>query len=555
MGGYDNEGVLYAWDEERDLALLDKYKVWICDRKETTRCFTPFDLWMIQHNYDNHGIPYAADYLAVPECKGCDWRIKDGWLYVTSIPTTDEEFKEREPRFNERIAPWIEDFGKEYHEGVEELTGLHNKIKAVDCEKVDDWELKDAFRAWLWTYRREADIHFIWMYAFCIIYSMFEDKCKELLRIDRNDRLFNDMLGGFDHKILQTDRELFRLGSKAREMDLEPVFQETPEDEELLSKLESTETGKRWLQELRNFVDEYGWRTIGNWDAGNPSWVEKPSMALPSVRRFMAAPTFAVDEARQGLVERRTKAEKEVISRLPTEKRGDFAKLMKAAQWAGVVDEEHVFYAENYGSALGRYLTKEIGKRFAAAGTIDDPRDLYYMLPEEIEPRMFSKYSAKKLVEERKKQHLKFRREEPEPFIGNPSKLGEVLGSNPLLRSTIAPNPRVRPELKADLYGTVSTPGVVEGVVNLIESEDDFDKFEPRSILVAIETSSAWTPLFNMAKAVVTDVGGVLSHAAIVGREYGLPVISGCVEGTKKLRTGMKIRVDGDAGVIYILEK
>ncbi|MDP7078180.1 MAG: PEP-utilizing enzyme, partial [Desulfobacterales bacterium] len=143
---------------------------------------------------------------------------------------------------------------------------------------------------------------------------------------------------------------------------------------------------------------------------------------------------------------------------------------------------------------------------------------------------------------------------EPELFIGDPSQSGDVLGSNPLLRSTIAKNHRVRPELQADLYGTVSTPGVVEGVVNLIECEDDFDKFEPRNILVAIEISSVWTPLFNMAKAVVTDVGGVMSHAAIVGWKYGLPVISGCVEGTKKLRAGMTVRVDGDAGVIYFLE-
>lgn len=70
MNGYYNEGVLYEWDNERDMALLEKYKVWICDTKETIRCFTPFDLWMIQHNYDNHGISYAADYFSDPETKG-----------------------------------------------------------------------------------------------------------------------------------------------------------------------------------------------------------------------------------------------------------------------------------------------------------------------------------------------------------------------------------------------------------------------------------------------------------------------------------------------------
>ncbi len=555
MAGYSNEGVLYQWDDERDLALLDKYGVWFCDRKETTRCFTPFDLWMIQHNYDNHAIPYAADYFAIPENNGCDWRIKDGWLYVTGIPTTEEERKEREPKFKKRLAPWIEDFGKEYHKGIDELTVLHNKIKAVDVENADDWQLKDAFRAWLWAYRREADIHFIWMFAFIEIYSMFEDMCKELLGIDRNDRLFNDLLGGFDHKLLQTDREMFRLGKRAKELGLESVFKETPNDEELLSKLELTEAGKKWLAELHKFVNEYGWRTIGNWDASNPTWVEKPSMTLPSIRRFMAAPTFAVDEARKGLIEARAKAEKEVISRVPKDKREAFIKLMKAAQWAGVCDEEHVFYAENYGTGLARYVTKEIGKRFAKAGAIDAPQDLYYLLPEEIEPRIMAKYSAKKLVAARKKEHAEFRKLEPEPFIGPPEKFGDVIANSPLIRGTIAPFPRIRPELEADIYGTVSTPGVVEGVVNVIMTEEEFDKFEPGGILVTIETSSAWTPLFNMAKAVITDVGGVLSHAAIIGREYGLPVISGCIEGTKKLKTGMKVKVDGDAGVVYILDK
>jgi pyruvate,water dikinase len=537
------------------MALLEKYKVWVCDRKETTRCFTPFDLWMIQHNYDNHGIPYAADYFQIPDCKGCDWRIKDGWLYVTSIPTTKEEEKVREPKFRERIQPWIDDFGKEYRKGIDELMERYKRFRTLDMAKLEDWQLKDAFDDFISLYRKKANIHFVWMFAFCAVYQLFEEMCQKVLGIDRNHALFNDLLGGFDHKILDTDRQMFKLGKKAQEMGLEPLFKETPDDDKLLAKLAQTNKGKEWLKALHEFLNEFGWRTIGNWDAGNPMWVERPALALPSIRRFMQAPTFLIDDVRQKIVRKRGDAEKEAISRVPADKRDMFTKLMRASQWAQVVDEEHVFYTENYGTAIARLVTKEIGKRFAEGGAIDKPQDLYYLLPEEIQPRIFSRYSAKKLVAERKKQHALFRSAEPEPFIGDPSALPEVIGSNPLLRSTIAPNPRVRPELGADLYGTVSTPGVVEGVVNVIMTEEDFDKFQPGTILVTIETSAAWTPLFNMAKAVVTDVGGILSHSAIVGREYGLPVISGTVEGTKKLKTGMGVKVDGDAGVVYILNK
>jgi len=318
--------------------------------------------------------------------------------------------------------------------------------------------------------------------------------------------------------------------------------------------LESSDAGKTWLEAFRAFLQEYGWRTVENWDASHATWIEKPSQVLPSIRRFMSVPTFALDEARPKLVEARLKAEQEATSRVPADKREGFTKLMKAAQWSSIVDEEHPFYAENYGNALARRVTKEIGRRFARQGLIDDPQDVYFLLPEEISVRILGRFSGKELVSIRKKQHAQFRKAEPELFIGDITKLGEVIASSPMLRSTQQPHPRVRPELGADLYGTVSTPGVVEGEVKVLLSEEDFDKFEPGCVLVTIETSSVWTPLFNIASAVVTDVGGILSHSAILGREYGLPVISGCVEGTKKLKTGMRVRVDGDVGVVYILD-
>ncbi len=555
MSGYYTEGVLVNWDDERDSALTERYKVWVLDRKETFRSPTPFDLWMLQYNYDNRGLQYGHEYFAIPECKGFDCKLKEGWVYNGTLFTTEKERKEREPKFNERIAPWIEGFDKEYRKGVDELMGLYEKFRALDMEKLEDWELADAFEDWINLYRRGGMLHMIWLIAYCKIYEMFENMCKELLQIDRNDLLFNDLMAGFDHKILQTDRGMFRLGLRAREMGLESLFHETSNDEELLSKLKLTDAGNKWLEEFHKFLSEYGWRTIENWDASHPSWVEKPSQVLPTIRRFMSRPVFALDEARPRLFERRSKAEKEILSRVPADKKEAFAKLMKAAQWSSVINEEHPFYTENYGNALARYVTKEIGKRFTKNGVIDDPQDVYYMLPEEIGVRILGRFPAQELVEIRKKQHAEFRKADPELFIGDTTKLGEVIASSPMLRSTQQPYPRARPELNADLYGTVSTPGVVEGVVNVLLSEEDFDKFEPGSILVTVETSSVWTPLFNLAKALVTDVGGILSHSAILGREYGLPVISGCVEGTKKLKSGMKVKVDGDMGVVYILEK
>lgn len=541
----------WEFDEERD---MPGHKVWLVDRKETLRAATFLDLWGVVMYCD--GFVCGAEYFQVPYSRGPDWRLREGWILASLKPTTEEEQRQREPEFRKRIAPWIEDYGKEYHSGIDELNKYVEKIKAVDVETATDWELKRVFEDWVEYYRKAAQIHFIWMYGYCIIYRLFEDICKELLGIDKYHRLFNDLMAGFDQKMLETDRRQWQLGKLAAELGLEPIFQSTADNQNLLGKLgEEGERGRKWLSELRKFVDEYGWRTVGNWDFSNPSWVENASLPMPGIRAFMAQPTFAVDEHHGRLVKTREEAEREVISRVREGQREWFTKLMKAAQWSSIVNDEHVFYTENYGNGLGRYVIKEIGNRFIKAGAIEDPTDIYYLLPQEIDIRVIPKFDVRDIVKIRREQHREFRKVEPPPFIGDPTAIPETMMGDPALASTVAPIPLVRPELKADLYGTIAAPGVAEGVAHVIMSESEFHEFKPGEILVTLETSSAWTPLFGLAKALVTDVGGYLSHAAIAGREYGLPVVSGTIEATKKIKTGMRLNVDGDLGIVYILGK
>jgi phosphohistidine swiveling domain-containing protein len=541
----------WEWDEERDTKI---HNMWFLDKKETLRTRTFLDWWMLGHVFIM-AFPCGTEYLEFPYNRGGDYRTKKGWCYISALGATEEERREREPRFRKKIAPWIDDFGKEYHKFVDELMARAAKIKAVDVEKATTWELKRAFEDWVEFYLYAAEVHFIWMAAYSVIFELFEDKCKQLLGIDRHDRLFNDVLAGVDTKMLQTDRGLWKLAKKAKEIGLEPIFEASSDDHEALKKLGEKAEGKEWLGQLRTFLDEYGWRTVGNWDCSNPTWVEDPSMSFFSIRTFMKQPEFAVDEHHQTLVKSREKAEKEILSRIPESEKGWFTKLLKAAQWTSIVNEEHCFYTESLGNALGRYTVWECGKRFAKYGLIDDAFDIYYLKPDEIDIRIINRFDARKTVKIRKEQHEEFRKVEPPLFIGDPNEIQALMGSDPVIRTAVAPIPWVRPELKADLYGTIAAPGVAEGVARVIMDEKDMGLLKPGEILVTLETSAAWTPVFGVVKGVITDVGGVLSHCAIVAREYGIPAVSGTMEGTQKITTGMKLRVDGDQGVVYILEK
>jgi pyruvate,water dikinase len=105
------------------------------------------------------------------------------------------------------------------------------------------------------------------------------------------------------------------------------------------------------------------------------------------------------------------------------------------------------------------------------------------------------------------------------------------------------------------LPGVAGSPGVVEGTARVAFGLDQLRDLEDGEILVAPFTSTSWTPVFGRIAAAVTDAGGVMCHAAIVAREYRLPAVLGTGSGTKRIKTGDLIRVDGDRGIVEILRR
>jgi rifampicin phosphotransferase len=103
------------------------------------------------------------------------------------------------------------------------------------------------------------------------------------------------------------------------------------------------------------------------------------------------------------------------------------------------------------------------------------------------------------------------------------------------------------------LRGNAASSGVVRGRARIIRDEREFGRLQAGEILVCRYTNPAWTPLFTLAAAVVTDAGGAASHAAIVAREYGIPAVLGAAGATERIRDGQQILVDGSQGTVTLL--
>jgi phosphohistidine swiveling domain-containing protein len=214
--------------------------------------------------------------------------------------------------------------------------------------------------------------------------------------------------------------------------------------------------------------------------------------------------------------------------------------------------------------ALMRRPALGIARRLASAGAIDSPEDIFFLVPEDIRKTAINpdQFNLRPIVASRRAEWQEWCRTPNPPVIlkegfDMDQAMAVLVKSNdPIaLKVVVGSMPVVRPELKADLHGTCGSPGTAEGPARVIMSEDELADVQPGEILVAATTSPSWTPVFSFIKGVIVDRGASLSHAAIVGREYGIPVLMNVFVGTQKIKTGQRIRMDANMGALFILDK
>ena len=294
-------------------------------------------------------------------------------------------------------------------------------------------------------------------------------------------------------------------------------------------------------RELAKFLERHGHRSVMEVEIAAKSWSEDLPTVYVMLRNYLHADPTA-DPRR---VEERQRHEREqatdgALKRLGWWRRIIFRSVLRQAQ-DGVVMREHTKSLMVRTTHRGRQASRELARRFVAAGLLDDLWDLYYLTWNETKGLLrgalakdeaYVRIRRRRKEEERNKQVLL-----PETFQGRP---------NPIRLSDL-PLPDGH-----TLKGIAVSPGRVTGRARVILDPRRDAEIEPGEILVAPVTDAGWTPLFIAAAGVVVDVGGSLSHGSTVAREYGLPAVVNVKVGTRMIRTGQTITVDGTKGVVVL---
>jgi len=361
---------------------------------------------------------------------------------------------------------------------------------------------------------------------------------------------------GFDNKTMEGDRALWRLSRAARS---------TPEVRAILSghaagdvipALEKSSASQQFLADLRSWLAQYGQRLNSVFALGEPSWIEDPTPAIQNLQAYVAQPDLRPEMESAALVAEREKAVAEARAKLtgyPQPVVARFETLLKAAQVATVVHEDHNFWIDQRMFYHVRRLIIEFGQRLAQAGTLEAVNDVFYLMPDELQNGR--DVPMKRLVQERKAEMERFSRVTPPPMLGTMPAFEMTDGGSmirALFKGEMSPANTGNGEANK-VKGVAGSAGVARGTARVIHSLAEAGKLQPGDVLVAISTEPPWTPLFATASAIVTDAGGVLCHSAVVAREYRIPAVVGAGHATSTFHDGELLEVDGNAGTVRVV--
>ena len=325
---------------------------------------------------------------------------------------------------------------------------------------------------------------------------------------------------------------------------LSNLFRETPSDQILvkIEKLQPIDSDcAAFRSRLSSFLREYGYRALSEAEIMAPSWEEDPSFVLHMIRNYLLVgrvedPLHIAERQRRD----REQALAEVRSRLGFLKRTILHFVLTEAQ-TFLLGRENAKALTIKGLDDLKKTIRALNRCLLEQGSFTDPDDIYFLTLSELTSYCRGRQTdVHPLIVRRKMEHERNKAVVlPETFTGRPKPV--EAGQDTIPRTRI-------------LKGLPVSPGRVTGPARVILDPRRDPPLQDGEILVCPVTDTGWTPLFIMAKGLVVDVGGLLSHGSIVAREYGIPGVLNVLVGTKIIRTGQRITVDGAMGEVYLHE-
>jgi pyruvate,water dikinase len=578
---------LYPYNLVFDNAPGGDEKFWFCDSQHWPTVFKPFETIGGEFAVKCLG-QYNTRHLLIPPANGIEFKIHLGYLYMSPVGVPEEEVAARVPEFERRAGHYFQNWDsllEAWHSKVratidemEELTfeALPDVVpfddivsgKAMDGSQV----LMENYDRLIALLYRNWQYHFEFLNLGYLAYLDFFGFCKEVFP-GIPDQAIAKMVQGVDMELFRPDDELKKLAVQAVELGIQSAFDDTDDVEGTLRAVRDA-GGEEWLAAYEAAQDPWFNFTVGNGFYGHDKyWLEHQDIPLGYIKDYVRRVDDGQDIMRpvEHLLAEKERIIAEYRELVSPELQAQFDAKRGLAATAYPYVENHNFYIEHWTMGVFWRKVRELAGVFVEAGFWADPADMLYLNRNEVRDAIFDLVTGWAVGAEATGPHywpaeierrrviidaLSTRR--PQPALNTPPT--QITEPFTMMLYGITTE-QVQQWLAGDegsedgaITGMAASPGVVEGLARVITSADQLGEVQEGEILVATITAPSWGPIFGRIRATVTDIGGMMSHAAIVCREYGLPAVTGTGSASTTIVTGQRIRVDGNAGRVEILQ-
>ncbi len=585
------EGV-EGWEElypysvvfSEDLKEYEDNRFWFWDSMHWGYAMTPWDSAFLELAIASLS-QFNSRHYRIPPADGIDFRVLYGYPYFSPVTIDDgARIESRVPDFVERAGHYFMNWDQLYDNWLGKIKATIDEINATDFSPLPEMEDLSVITDGIGTgsgQRLQADYHRfkdlvlqVWQYHFEFLnlgyaaYLDFFGFCKQVFP-SIPDLGIAKMVAGVEVDLFRPNEELKVIAHKAIDAGLARLFDDPDNVSAIQAGLAGTELEAYWNEVADpwfNFSSGTGFYHY------EKTWIDYPEIPYAFIRDYITKIEAGEDISRpiEAITAERDRVVSEYSELLGTdEDRQAFQEKLGLARVVFPYVENHNFYIEHWTMSLIWRKLKELGDTLVKAGICLEIDDVFYFRRDEIDEVLFDVYSAWAVnapsrgskywppkIARRREIVAKLKDWKPPKALGEPP---EIVTEPFTIMLWGITSESVAGWLGSDgddgaVSGMAASPGIAEGPARLVFSPDDIGDIMDGEILVAPITAPSWAPVFPKIRACVTDIGGMMSHAAIVCREYGIPAVTGTGFGTSELENGQMIRVDGSTGTVTVLD-
>jgi phosphohistidine swiveling domain-containing protein len=559
---HGDESFPVQWKDEEEKSLF-----WFFDDNHVPNPISP--MYFSLHGWWGPTLDYMYRRFGFPIGNAWNGKRVNGYLYSAISPRDPNESQLIGPYYGFVMPTYAENFlGWWQKRYLPEVEANFNYLDTFDTENASLPELMVFLEEAIDIQERHFRLHWILNLAQFQSSITFQVLAGQTIP-DLEGALVGRILISLEDRNWDSVRELWELKEVVKTSpELLHIFESKETASAIIPALQASQAGKEFMEKVHAYLKVYGYKPLYTHEYIYKLWVEDPAPAVETIKGYLASDynfPFEFEKIKKDQQDAMEELLAKVPADTPAEKRSALVEAMRLAVKMMPLTPDHHYYFDQGTFARMRLVLLAIGRKMVKEGLLRNAEDIMYLEYDQLRfyvsnPKTETNpdgYDGVSIIRAARRSWEDAFKVTPRDWVGTVTKWNmydEIYHTLWGYPEKFERSQNGQKQAADQVAGLPAAAGVAEGIARVVKSPSEFDEVKRGEIMVCLMTNPAWVIVFSKIKGVVTDAGGVLSHTAVVSREFGIPAVVGTGDATRRIKTGDRIRVNGFTGMVDILE-